>query len=225
MIQFKEKSRGDVEGVGAGVLIYPVLQAADVLLYRAHGVPVGEDQRQHIELMRDIALRFNGTFGDTFVVPEAWIPPAGARIMALDSPTEKMSKSAGRPNASILLMEPPERVAKKIKSAVTDSGRDIVASAEKPAITNLLTMFSIVQDEPISHLEERFRGAGYAEFKQSLADAVVERLRPIRERYEELMSDPAEMEKLLDVGAEKARAVAETTMVDVWARVGLGARP
>ena len=225
MIQFKEKSKGDVEGVGAGVLIYPVLQAADVLLYRAHGVPVGEDQRQHIELMRDIALRFNGTFGDTFVVPEAWIPPAGARIMALDSPTEKMSKSAGRPNASILLMEPPERVAKKIKSAVTDSGRDIVASAEKPAITNLLTMFSIVQDEPISHLEERFRGAGYAEFKQSLADAVVERLRPIRERYEELMSDPAEMEKLLDVGAEKARAVAETTMVDVWARVGLGARP
>ncbi|HZA39581.1 MAG TPA: tryptophan--tRNA ligase [Actinomycetota bacterium] len=225
MIQFKEKSKGDVEGVGTGVLMYPVLQAADVLLYRAHGVPVGEDQRQHIELMRDIAIRFNNMFGETFVVPEAWIPPAGARIMALDDPTEKMSKSAGRPNSSILLMEPPERIAKKIKSAVTDSGRDIVAGAEKPAITNLLTIFSIVEDEPISHLEERFGGQGYAQFKAALADAVVERLRPIRERYEELMSDPAETEKLLQVGADKARVVAESTMADVWARIGLGDRP
>jgi tryptophanyl-tRNA synthetase len=145
--------------------------------------------------------------------------------MALDDPSEKMSKSAGRPNASIQLNEPAERIAKKIKSAVTDSGRDIVASAEKPAITNLLTIYSILENEPISHLEERFRGAGYAQFKQALADAVVERLRPIRERYEELMSDPAETEKLLDVGAEKAREVAEVTMADVWARVGLGARP
>jgi tryptophanyl-tRNA synthetase len=225
MIQFKEKSKGDVEGVGTGVLIYPVLQAADVLLYKAHGVPVGEDQRQHIELMRDIAIRFNSSFGDTFVVPEAWIPPAGARIMALDDPTEKMSKSAGRPNASILLMEAPERIAKKIKSAVTDSGRDIIASAEKPAITNLLTIYSILENEPISHLEERFQGSGYSGFKQALADAVVERLRPLRERYQELMADPAETEKLLAVGAEKAREVAEATMVDVWARTGLGARP
>jgi len=225
MIQFKEKSKGDIESVGAGVLVYPVLQAADVLLYRAHGVPVGEDQRQHIELMRDIAIRFNGTFGDTFVVPEAWIPPAGARIMALDDPAEKMSKSAGRPNASILLMEAPERIAKKIKSAVTDSGRDIVADPAKPAITNLLTIYSILEKEPLSHLEDRFRGVGYAQFKQSLADAVVERLRPIRERYLDLMADPAEMEKLLAVGAERAREVAEATMVDVWARTGLGPRP
>ena len=225
MIQFKEKSKGDIESVGAGVLVYPVLQAADVLLYRAHGVPVGEDQRQHIELMRDIAIRFNGTFGDTFVVPEAWIPPAGARIMALDDPAEKMSKSAGRPNASILLMEAPERIAKKIKSAVTDSGRDIVADPAKPAITNLLTIYSILENEPLSHLEDRFRGVGYAQFKQSLADAVVERLRPIRERYLDLMADPAEMEKLLAVGAERAREVAEATMVDVWARTGLGPRP
>ena len=225
MIQFKEKSKGDIESVGAGVLVYPVLQAADVLLYRAHGVPVGEDQRQHIELMRDIAIRFNGTFGDTFVVPEAWIPPAGARIMALDDPAEKMSKSAGRPNASILLMEAPERIAKKIKSAVTDSGRDIVADPAKPAITNLLTIYSILENEPLSHLEDRFRGVGYAQFKQSLADAVVERLRPIRERYLDLMADPAEMEKLLAVGAERAREVAEATMVDVWARTGLGSRP
>jgi len=225
MIQFKEKSKGDIESVGAGVLVYPVLQAADVLLYRAHGVPVGEDQRQHIELLRDIAIRFNGTFGDTFVVPEAWIPPAGARIMALDDPAEKMSKSAARPNSSILLMEAPERIAKKIKSAVTDSGRDIVADPAKPAITNLLTIYSILENEPLSHLEDRFRGVGYAQFKQSLADAVVERLRPIRERYLDLMADPAETEKLLAVGAERARGVAEATMVDVWARTGLGPRP
>src|SRR5918996_5463499 len=205
MIQFKERSRGDAESVGAGMFTYPVLQAADVLLYQAHGVPVGEDQRQHIELMRDLALRFNSTYGATFTVPEAFIPAAGARIMALDDPTQKMSKSAGRPNSWILIMEPPERIAKKIKSAVTDSGRDIVAGAEKPAITNLLTIFSIVEDEPISHLEERFGGQGYAQFKAALADAVVERLRPIRERYEELMSDPAETEKLLQVGADKAR--------------------
>ena len=159
------------------------------------------------------------------MVPEAWIPPAGARIMALDDPTEKMSKSASRPGASIQLMESPERIAKKIKSAVTDSGRDIVAGPEKPAITNLLTIFSILENEPISHLEERFRDSGYAQFKQALADAVVERLRPIRGRYEDLMSDPAETEKLLDVGAEKARQFAEATMADVWTRVGLGARP
>jgi tryptophanyl-tRNA synthetase len=225
MIQFKEKSRGDSEGVGAGLLVYPVLQAADVLLYRANGVPVGEDQRQHIELMRDIAVRFNGTFGETFVLPEAWIPPAGARIMALDDPTEKMSKSATRPASGIQLMESPDSIAKKIRSAVTDSGRDIVAAPEKPAISNLLTIYSAMEGVEISELEERYRNTGYAQFKQDLADAVIEGLRPIRERYEELMADPAETEKLLAIGAERARAVAEATMVDVWARVGLGERP
>jgi tryptophanyl-tRNA synthetase len=225
MIQFKEKSKGDAEGVGAGVFVYPALQAADVLLYQAHGVPVGEDQRQHIELMRDLAVRFNGTFGETFVLPEAWIPPAGARIMALDDPTEKMSKSSVRPSSSISLMDPPEEIAKKIRSAVTDSGRDIVALPDKPAITNLLTIYSAMSEIGISALEERYANAGYAPFKQDLADVVIEGLRPIRERYEELVSDPAETEKLLQKGAEQARSVAEATMATVWERTGLGHRP
>lgn len=222
MVQFKEKSKGgETESVAVGLFTYPVLQAADVLLYQAHGVPVGEDQRQHIELMRDLALRFNGQFGDTFVVPEAWIADSGARIMALDDPTSKMSKSSERPASSILLVDPPERIVKKIRSAVTDSGRDIVASDSKPALKNLLTIFSSVTGTPVPELEQRFAGAGYGDFKNALADAVVDHLSPIRERYEELMRDPAETGRLLAVGAERASKVAEETMQDVRAAVGL----
>jgi len=224
MIQFKERSKGDAESVGAGLFTYPVLQAADVLLYRAKGVPVGEDQRQHIELMRDLAERFNSTYGDTFVVPEAWIPPDGARIMALDDPTLKMSKSANRPNSSILLVDPPDVIARKIRVAVTDSGRDVVAAEDKPALTNLLTIFSVIDGTPVASVEERFAGRGYAEFKAALADVVAERLRPIRNRFEELMSDPGQTDKLLTIGAERATEVAETVMEAVWDRVGLGAR-
>jgi tryptophanyl-tRNA synthetase len=225
MIQFKEKSKGESESIGVGLFTYPVLQAADVLLYQAHGVPVGEDQRQHIELMRDIALRFNATLGDTFVVPEAWIPPAGARIMALDDPTQKMSKSADRPSSSISLTDPPDLIARKIRSAVTDSGREIVAGEDKPALTNLLTILSLVEGVSIPELEDRFRGAGYAEFKSALADAVIALLDPIRRAYDQLAADPGELEKRLAVGAERARAVAESTMEVVWDRVGLGRRP
>jgi tryptophanyl-tRNA synthetase len=224
MIQFKEKSRGETESVGVGLFAYPVLQAADVLLYRAHGVPVGEDQRQHIELMRDIAARFNAVFGETFVLPVARIPPAGARIMALDDPTQKMSKSAERPNSSILLIDPPEEIEKKIKSAVTDSGRDIVAGPDKPALTNLLTIYSVIEGVPIADLEKRFEGAGYAQFKQALADAVVSAVDPIRRRFEDLMADPGSVQKHLLAGAERAEAVAESTMVDVWERTGLAPR-
>lgn len=224
MIQFKERSRGNSESVGAGLFIYPVLQAADVLLYQAHGVPVGEDQRQHIELMRDIAVRFNTTFGTTFVVPEAWVPPAAARIMALDDPTQKMSKSARRPNSSISLIDPPEAIARKIRSAVTDSGREVVAGEDKPALTNLLTILSALEETPMEDLQNRFAGEGYAAFKDSLAEAIIRELTPIRERYLELTSDRAELEKLVGIGADKARAVAEPTMADVWVRTGLGAR-
>jgi tryptophanyl-tRNA synthetase len=225
MIQFKERSKGDAENVNVGLFTYPVLQAADVLLYRAHGVPVGEDQRQHIELMRDIAERFNSMFGPTFVVPEPWIPEAGARVMALDDPTQKMSKSAERPNSSISLVDDPEVIAKKFRSAVTDSGRDVVAAPEKPALTNLLTIFSLVDGAGIAELEQRFAGAGYAQFKQALSDAVIERLAPIRERFTQLTGDPGELERLLADGADRAHAVAEATMADVWARIGLGRRP
>lgn len=221
MVQFKEKSKGETESVGVGLFTYPVLQAADVLLYRAHGVPVGEDQRQHIELMRDIGQRFNQMLGKTFVLPEAWIPPAGARIMALDDPTQKMSKSADRPGSMVQLIDPPDVITKKVKSAVTDSGRDIRAQEDKPALTNLLTIFSLAADTPVAELEERFAHAGYGDFKLALAEALVERFRPIRERFEELMGDPAETHRLLATGAAAASEVARKTMADVRVRCGL----
>ena len=223
MVQFKEKSKGESESVGAGLFTYPVLQAADVLLYQAHGVPVGEDQRQHVELMRDLAQRFNSNFGVTFTVPEAWIPPSGARIMALDDPSQKMSKSetGGRPGSVLLLVDPPEVVAKKVRSAVTDSGRDIVASEDKPAIRNLLTIYSAVADTPIGELEERFAGSGYGDFTSALAEAVVARLAPIRLRYEELMADPAETERLLAAGAARAAQAAAVTLSRARERTGL----
>ncbi len=221
MIQFKEKSKGESESVGVGLFTYPVLQAADVLLYQADGVPVGEDQRQHIELMRDIGARFNSMLGPTFTLPEPLIPKEGARIMALDDPTQKMSKSAARPASYIGLVEPPEVVAKKIKSAVTDSGREVKAAEDKPALTNLLTIFSLTEGTPVAELEERFSSDGYGAFKAALVDAVVERLSPIRERYEALVADPAEMEAILRRGAERAAAEAETTMKVVRERTGL----
>lgn len=221
MVQFKEKSKGETESVGVGLFTYPVLQAADVLLYQAHGVPVGEDQRQHIELMRDIGGRFNSTFGETFVLPEAWIPPAGARIMALDEPTQKMSKSADRPNSSILLLDPPEKIAKKFKVAVTDSGRAVTAAEDKPAITNLLTILATVESTSVAALEERFSGAGYGDLKKALGEAVDEHLAPVRYRYEALMEDRAEIMGLLDKGASAAAEAAEVTMGSVRARIGL----
>jgi tryptophanyl-tRNA synthetase len=221
MVQFKEKSKGETESVGVGLLTYPVLQAADVLLYQAHGVPVGEDQRQHIELMRDLAGRFNSTFGRTLVVPEAWIQQAGARIMALDDPTQKMSKSDARPNSSIQLADPPDVIAKKIRAAVTDSGRDVVVRPDKPAIGNLLTIYSVVSGEPASALQERFAGRGYGDFKAELSDLLIEVLAPIRARYGELLADPAECRRVLGKGAEKARAIAADTMGVVRARVGV----
>jgi tryptophanyl-tRNA synthetase len=225
MVQFKEKSKGENETVSVGLFTYPLLQAADVLLYQAHGVPVGEDQRQHVELMRDLAIRFNSTFGDTFVVPEAWIPKAGARIMSLDDPTQKMSKSAGRPASSVQLVDPPETIAKKVRVAVTDSGREIRAEEEKPALTNLLTIYSLVEGTPVAELEGRFAGSGYGDFKKALADVLIEGLAPIRLRHDELMSDRAELEMLLKKGAERAAGVANTTLAEVRLKTGLFGAP
>jgi tryptophanyl-tRNA synthetase len=224
MIQFKEKSKGETESVGVGLFTYPVLQAADVLLYQAHGVPVGEDQRQHVELMRDIGGRFNQMFGDTFVLPEAFIPKQGARIMSLDDPTQKMSKSAGRPSSSIQLTDPRDAIVKKIKSAVTDSGREVVADPDKPALTNLLGIYSLVTDSSVADLQARFEGKGYGDFKAAMAEAVADALEPIRTRYEELIADPAEMTRVLAAGAERAEAIAEPTMARVRACTGLGRR-
>jgi tryptophanyl-tRNA synthetase len=224
MIQFKEKSKGDTESVGAGLFTYPVLQAADVLLYQAHGVPVGEDQRQHVELMRDIGGRFNRMFGDTFVLPEAFIPTVGARIMSLDDPTQKMSKSAGRPNSSIQLTDPTEMIVKKIRSAVTDSGREVVSGPDKPALTNLLGIYSLVTDTSIPELEARFEGKGYGDFKTTMAEEVAAGLAPIRTRYEELAADPGGTAGLLAAGAERAETIAEATMTTVRSLTGLGSR-
>lgn len=225
MVQFKEKSKGETESVGVGLFTYPVLQASDVLLYRAAGVPVGEDQRQHIELMRDIAIRFNSRFGDTFVVPHAEIAGTGARIMSLDDPTQKMSKSVDRSGSKILLVDPPELISKKIKSAVTDSGSEVRVGEDKPALTNLITLYALAEDSSIEKVEERFAGIGYGAFKASLTELLVERLAPIRERFAELVSDRAETARMLATGAPNAAAAAETTMSDVRARVGLLSRP
>ena len=227
MVQFKDRAKGETESVGVGLFTYPVLQAADVLLYQAHGVPVGEDQRQHIELMRDLAQRFNSNFGVTFTLPEAWVPEAGARIMALDDPTQKMSKSdmATRPGSVLMLIEDPKAVTKKIKSAKTDSGSEVRAGDDKPELTNLLTIFSGVEGTPVAELEARFQGSGYGDFKGALADAVVAKLEPIRLRYEELMADPGELDRMLLEGADKAARVAEETIAAVREKTGLGPRP
>jgi tryptophanyl-tRNA synthetase len=225
MTQFKEKAQKEAEGSATvGFFDYPVLQAADILLYDTDRVPVGDDQRQHVELTRDIAGRFNQRFGDTFVLPEPVVPPEGARIMDLQNPSAKMSKSSESPQGTLLLLDPPDVLRRKIRSAVTDSGREVTASPDKPALTNLLTIMSAATGRPVAELEASYAGRGYAEFKAELAEAVVELLAPLQKRYAELAADPAELARLLDVGANKARALAAPTLERVFERVGF-ARP
>jgi tryptophanyl-tRNA synthetase len=213
MIQFKEKGRGD-ERASAGLFFYPVLMAADILLYDTDSVPVGEDQRQHLELTRDVAQRFNATFGETFVVPEADIQAEGARIMSLDDPTKKMSKS-GAPGSYIAFQDTSDEIRKKIMRAVTDSGSDIVYHEDKPAISNLLTIYSLFSEEPIATIEDRYSGVGYGQFKKDLADVVVNHLAPIQTRLKELSSDPAELVRILDRGTDRAREIATPKMEQV----------
>ena len=193
--------------------------AADILLYRAQLVPVGEDQKQHIELTRDLAIRFNNAFGEAFVVPEPLIGQVGARIMSLGDPTRKMSKSDPRPAHYIELSDSPDVIRKKINRAVTDSGSDILYSEEKPAVSNLLTIYHLMSGIPIPELEERYRGVGYAQFKRDLADVTIEHLRPFQERYEGL--DDAEVMRILREGASRARAVADQTVRQVKERMGI----
>lgn len=222
MTQFKEKSKGEEGGsVSAGLFMYPVLQAADVLAYKADLVPVGDDQRQHLELMRDLAERFNRLFGETFPVPDAYIPEQGARVMSLDDPTAKMSKSSDRPTGNLWMMDPPDVVREKIKRAVTDSGREIKYGPDKPAISNLLDIFAIVSSMSPQQLVSQYEGKGYAEFKNGLADAVVSFLEPFQHRFKELMDDPGELASLIAGGAEKARLVADKTLEEVRERIGL----
>ncbi|MEX1179046.1 MAG: tryptophan--tRNA ligase [Nitriliruptor sp.] len=211
--QFKEKSEGR-ESVSVGLFDYPVLQAADILLYHADEVPVGEDQRHHIELARDIGQRFNHRFGEVFTLPKAVHPPSAARVMDLQDPSRKMSKSSSAGKGIVYVLDDPKRVEKKIKSAVTDSDPDarIVHDRDaKPGVANLLEILAAVSGRPVADLEAEHDGQGYGGFKLAVAEAVVERLRPIRERYEELAADPGEVERLLADGADRARAIAAPT--------------
>ena len=222
MTQFKEKSGSQRDLVSGGLFFYPVLQAADVLAYRANEVPVGEDQRQHIELMRDVAVRFNARFGDMLVVPEARIPVLGARIMDLQAPERKMSTTGGTEQGTVLVLDEPDVITKKIRSSVTDSGSDVVRGPEKPGITNLIEILAVVRGAAPEDVEAEFDGAGYGAFKQAVADAVVRYLAPVRERYNELRADEAGLERTLESGAEKARAIAADTVAEVRAAMGVG---
>ena len=222
MTQFKDKSqKGGAEAASVGLYDYPVLQAADILLYNPRLVPVGEDQRQHLELTRTLARRFNGLYGETFVVPEPMILSTGARIMALDDPTKKMSKSSPTPAGYVALFDEPDVIRRKIRRAKTDSGTEILASPDKPAITNLLSIYAAMTGHLVSEIEAEYEGRGYGDFKKDLAEAVVENLSPIRERALELLNDPWELDEILDAGAERAREVAQATLHNAWAKLGL----
>lgn len=221
MTQFKDKSAGQ-ESVSAGLFDYPVLMAADILAYDTERVPVGDDQRQHLELARDVAQRFNHRFGDTLVVPEAAIPPVGARVMNLQEPTAKMSKSAESPQGTVRLLDPPDVIRKKFRSAVTDSGHDIVHDPEaKPGVSNLLEILSAVAATPVAELESKFEGSGYGDLKTAVGDAVADFLAPLRQRSEELAADPAELDAALALGADKARRQSAAVLTRVRDAVGL----
>jgi len=222
MTQFKDKSqREGTTGATVGLFTYPVLQAADILIYQADQVPVGEDQRQHLELTRDLAMRFNGRFGDTFTVPATAIPPGAAKVLDLQSPDKKMSKSLP-PAGCVFLLDEPAVTAKKIRSAVTDTGREVVADAEtKPGVTNLLTIHSALSGRTIAELEDQFAGRGYGDLKKAVAETVTAFATPYRERTLELMSERTELEAILREGSERARGVASATLADVYRKVGL----
>jgi tryptophanyl-tRNA synthetase len=222
MTQFKEKSAKQKELVSAGIFNYPVLQVADVLAYNADEVPVGEDQRQHLELTRDVAERFNARFGETFVVPRIRIPEVGARIMDLQQPDNKMSTTAESDAGVIRVLDDPKTVEKKIKSAVTDSGSEVVRSPDKPGITNLIDILAVVREVEPGDIEAEFDGSGYGQFKQAVAEAVVDYLAPVRERYQELRPDEKQLHAVLHAGAEKAHAIAHENVALARDRMGVG---
>ncbi|MBO4854531.1 MAG: tryptophan--tRNA ligase [Oscillospiraceae bacterium] len=223
MTQFKAKSAQHADNITAGLFTYPVLMAADILLYQADLVPVGEDQRQHVELTRDIAQRFNGLYSNTFTLPEAFIPKMGARIMSLDDPGAKMSKSA--PEGCVNLMDPPEVILKKFKRAVTDCETAVkFDKANKPGVSNLLTIYCAATGKTIEAAEAEFAGQGYGVFKSAVGEAVVELLRPIREEAERIMGDKAYLESVYQAGAERARYLANKTLSKVQRKIGFVAR-
>ncbi|MCB0828553.1 MAG: tryptophan--tRNA ligase [Solirubrobacterales bacterium] len=222
MHQFKEKSAAQRELVSAGLFFYPVLQAADVLAYRAEEVPVGEDQRQHIELMREIARRFNERFGETLIVPEHRIPEVGAKVMDLQEPDRKMSTTVGSDSGRVYVLDEEKAIRKKFGSAVTDSGRDIKRGEGKQGIANLIGILSAARGVSEESVEAEFEGAGYGDFKKAVADGVVEYLRPVREAYPAIRSDEQGLEAVLAAGAERARELASVTLADVRSAMGVG---
>jgi tryptophanyl-tRNA synthetase len=219
MTQFKDKSEQQ-EFVSAGVFSYPVLMAGDILLYQTDIVPVGDDQRQHVELSRNIGERFNQRFGETFKIPRGVYPEEGARIMDLQEPTKKMSTTGGTAQGTVLLLDPPDVVRKKFRGAVTDSGAEVRRADDKPGVTNLIDILTVATGEPAEAIESRYDGSGYGQFKQDVAEAVVELLAPIQERYNALRTDEGELLRLLRVGAEKAAATAEPTLEAMYERMG-----
>ena len=219
MTQFKDKSEQQ-EFISVGLFTYPVLQAADILLYQTDAVPVGEDQRQHVELTRDIAERFNSRYGETLAVPRVVVPKLGAKIMDLQEPTKKMSTTGGTAQGTVLVLDEPDTLRKKIRSAVTDSGREVRRGTGKEGIENLISIMSVATGEEPDAIEARYDGAGYGDFKTDVAEAVVELVGPIQSRYRELRNDPAELQRLLEVGAQKARAVSGPTLALMYERMG-----
>lgn len=223
MTQFKEKSDAQRGEVRVGLFTYPILMAADILLYRTTHVPVGEDQKQHIELTRDLAQRFNATYGEVFVLPEPAIPKAGARIMGLDDPTKKMSKSAPGSYHAVRVLDTPDQIKKTVMSAQTDSGRDVRADPERPGITNLLAIYAAATGTEIDAAEAHFADArGYGDVKKALVEVLVETLRPLRERYADLSADPAAIRELLGASAAAIRPIARETADDVKRAMGAG---
>jgi tryptophanyl-tRNA synthetase len=223
MTQFKSKSGGDVDSVTTGLYCYPVLMACDILLYQTHYVPVGDDQRQHLELTRDLAQRFNSLYKKrVFTIPEAQIREVGARIMSLDDPTQKMSKSNPNPGSRITMLDDPKTIKQKIGRATTDSLRLVKFDPERPGITSLLTIYQTLTGQPQQEIEDEFAGKGYGDFKAALTDRLVETLRPIQARYNELMNDLPTLEGILKQGADEVRPLAESTLQRVKDAVGLG---
>ena len=226
MTQFKDKCAKNADNINGGLFTYPSLMAADILLYQADYVPVGEDQRQHCELTRDIAVRFNNLYGETFKVPEAYIPKAGARVMGLGNPTSKMSKSD--PNGCVFLMEKPEDIARKFKRAITDSDTENCVHfdpANKPGVSNLMNIYSAVTGKSFDEIEREFDGQGYGVFKPAVGDAVIETLRPIREEATRLLNDKAYLCSVYTEGAQKASVIARKTLRKVYKKVGLVEKP
>jgi tryptophanyl-tRNA synthetase len=219
MTQFKDKADRR-EFVSAGLFTYPVLMAGDILLYQTHHVPIGDDQRQHLELARDVAERFNSRFGETFVVPEGIYPEVGARIMDLQEPTKKMSTTGGTEQGTVKVLDEPDVIRKKFRSAVTDSGRDVRRADDKPGVTNLVDILSVATERSPEEVERAYDGAGYGDLKRDVGDAVVALLAPVRERYLELRGDETELLRLLAVGAEKARAASAPTLAAMYERMG-----